>query len=144
VFTTLEKMIDQADGQFLRANDLEQLLSYSQSFQQRQRTYEQVQKQESKLVAAVVKKLRLPKASDDVTLMLRMLALAMLLEDPLYFQVHYLDWLVSQATAFGTQARVQQQALLLKTVLSERLGTQAPCFTPYLDQLTQAFAGDAR
>jgi len=141
MLTTFERFIDQADGDFLRPEHLEHLASYNKSFAERSETYHKIQKLETKIVEQVLKQ----SGQDDdaraqeVTLMVRMAAMAMLLDDATYFKEHYLEWQVTQAQAYGSQARLYRHANLLIQTLPKYLpAPQAALFRPFFDLICQA------
>jgi type IV secretory pathway component VirB8 len=141
MLTTLERLIDRADGQFLRPEHLEQLATYSKGFTDRSETYNKVQKLEPKLVDTVLKAAGLSDTASvqEVTLMVRAIAMAMLLDDPAYFKEHYLDWLITQTQAYGSQARLHRQATLLQQAVAKHLtAQQVQLLRPFVDQICQA------
>jgi len=141
MLTTFERFIDQADGQFLRPEHLEHLASYNKSFTDRRETYGKIQKLETKLVEMVIKQAGTIESShaQEITLMLRVAAMAMLLDDVTYFKEHYLEWQITQAQAYGSQARLYRHATLLQQALTKLLpAQQAQLLRPFLDLVCQA------
>jgi len=141
MLTTLERLIDRADGQYLRPEHLEQLTTYSQSFTERSETYAKIQKLETKLLDNLLKQAGLSdiQTREDLTQMLRACALGMLLDDTAYLRENYLDSLVRQTLAYGTQARSHRLATLLNASLAKQLPLrQALLLRPFLDLVCQA------
>jgi Holliday junction resolvase len=141
MLNTLTNILDRTDDQYLRPEHLGQLTNYSQSFQERSELYTKLQKLEPKILNTVLKQTGLNDTASiqEITLMLRTAAMAMLLDDPIYLKEHYLDWLVSQALAFGSQARLHRQATLLQQALTKQLPAEQMVFIrPALDTICQS------
>jgi hypothetical protein len=134
---TIETLADRGQDAYLSDADLDALGTYSKGFALRSHLYEKLGRIESK----IVRDLSAADLKEDIRLMLRYAAMAMLLEDAEFLRERYLEWLREHATASGRRTQLAWAADELLRSCARRLwGAEAALVRPYLEQIGRALA----
>jgi Phycobilisome protein len=151
--TVLEKMIEQGDGKYLGNKDVQVLLDYAQSVQQRVETYQFIQRQEAQLIALALEKVHVDpvylsryintengRCSRDMTSTLRYCTTAMLLNDEQFLREEYLIWLETIFRSLKHKDLSLVSIEALSKALSERLSqAEYKLMVPFLNVVCDAF-----
>jgi hypothetical protein len=133
MLTTLEKIVTEAEGTYISPANLESLTSYSKNFALRMQTYLKIQKLENEILCTVASSV-----NEEMTMMLRSCAMAMLLDDKVLLKERYSDWLVERTEAWGRTKLVIQDNQLLQKVLARKLnGTETGLIQPFIQAVLE-------
>jgi hypothetical protein len=138
----LTKMIEQAEGDYLSADQLATLQTFHASFALRAKTYQLVQQIEEELIAEVSNRLRAAcpgksydqsKCSRDAAEVLRHCSLAMLLSDRDMLYDYFLHWLKTIMVGVGHLEIHRLVYPTMQAVINQKLKpAQAELLNEYL------------
>jgi hypothetical protein len=133
MLTTLEKIVTEAEGTYVSSANLELLTSYSKNFALRMQTYLKIQKFENDVLRTVASTI-----NDEMAMMLRSCAMAMLLDDKVLLKERYSDWLVERTNAWGRTELVIYDNQLLQKALARKLNsTEAGLIQPFVQAVLE-------
>lgn len=148
----LNALFDEPEKRYLNAEELGLLSQYVSSLPERMAVYQQLRDQEVSLLQPVVDTLQqqqpdIPQATlercvQNVLLILRYGALAMLIDDPDFMNKRLSGWLPEMVKAFGMQAVSQKLLEMLQRRISQVLSPQQmELLQPSLKQAITIVAG---
>jgi hypothetical protein len=133
MLTTLEKIVTEAEGTYVSSANLEALTNYSKNFALRMQTYLKIQKFENEILRIVASTL-----NDEMAMMLRSCAMAMLLDDKVLLKERYSDWLVERTSAWGRTELVIHYNQLLQKALARKLNaTESALIQPFFQAVLE-------
>jgi hypothetical protein len=134
MLTTLEKMVTEAEGKYLSASNIDMLTSYSKNFALRMQTYLKIQKFENEILRIVASTL-----NDEMAMLLRSCAMAMLLDDKDLLKERYSDWLTERTNAWGrTELMIYYSQLLQKALAHKLNATETGLIQPFVQAVLEA------
>jgi Phycobilisome protein len=151
--TVLEKMIEQGDGKYLGSKDVQVLLDYAQSVQQRIETYQSIQQKEGELLALAMEKVHAHplymnhyihiengRCLRDMTSTLRYCTTAMLLNDEQLLREEYLIWMETIMRSLKTKPLSFVSVEGMREALAEKLSqAQYKLMAPFINVFCDTF-----
>jgi hypothetical protein len=144
--TELRSLVIDAEDSYLQETELQRMKRQLSGLRQRLEVYEVLRDFELEVFQAVADDLQSAYAGldnqqtnrllEDGLAILRYGAMAMLQDNPDFFQRQVLDCLPDRANAYGIEAALLEMLRLMLLHLNKRIpGTQVEVFQPYLEQV---------
>lgn len=156
MITLLENLIEQSDGSYIQSQDLDVVEKIIHTWGDRRRAYQNIQAREGDIVEKTLARFReeneilvrsapdtiLKKCKNDLTLVLRNCAMAMLLQDEELLKDRFLIWMQNIMRALRNQKyNVHIYQIIQDIVMEELPQEEAVLVLPYL-RMTHQFLSE--